>query len=174
MTIFFLTPFLWVLSILECNRIVDSVYLYSWNFATLFISHLSSILALFFLKSLLKLLLHNERFSILNQVLLFYQLFHCYRYSYGQESIANWFASGHSSATIFLSPFVFDWYSIDQLWLLDFSVFSEQLDSQKKSRFLVSINPFSHRRREIEIIWSIILVSISPFFIYAEGEIWLP
>src|SRR6266511_6226048 len=64
-------------SILECNRIVGSVYFYSLNFTTLFTSHLSSILALFFLKNLVKLLLHNERSSILIQILLFHQLFHC-------------------------------------------------------------------------------------------------
>src|SRR6266498_4188759 len=63
----------------ECNRIVDRVYLYSWNFATLFASHLSSILALFFLKSLVKLLLHDERFLILNPVLPFHRLFHYYK-----------------------------------------------------------------------------------------------
>ncbi len=129
-------------SILECNRIVGSVYPYFLNFTTLFTSHLSSILALFFLKSLVKLLLHNKRSLILNQVLLFHQLFHCHKCSYGQKSIVNWFTSGHSSVTIFLFPFVLDWYSIGQLWLLDFSVFSEQLNYQKKSRFLVSICPF--------------------------------
>src|SRR6266536_1518224 len=70
-------------SILECNRIVGSVYPYSLNFATLFASHLSSILALFFSKSLVKLLLHDGRSSILTQVLLFHQLFHC------QKSLTN-------------------------------------------------------------------------------------
>ncbi len=131
---------------MEYNRIIDSVYPYFLNFTTLFASHLSSILAFFFLKSLMKLLLRDERFSILNQILLFHQLFHCHKRLYNQESIANWFTSNHSSATIFLSPFVFDWYSINQLWLLDFSIFSEQLNYQKKSRFLVSINPFSHKQ----------------------------
>src|SRR6266536_6037339 len=71
-------------SILECNRIVGSVYPYSLNFAILFTSHLSSILALFFSKSLVKLLLHDGRSSILTQVLLFHQLFHCHKCSYGQ------------------------------------------------------------------------------------------
>src|SRR6266536_6620055 len=104
-------------SILECNRIVGSVYPYSLNFATLFANHLSSIVALFFSKSLVKLLLHDGRFSTLTQVLLFYQLFHCYKCSCGQESIANCFASGYSSAAIFLFSFVFDWYGIGQLLL---------------------------------------------------------
>src|SRR6266511_6090028 len=71
-------------SILECNRIVGSIYPYSLNFATLFTSHLSGILALFFSKSLVKLLLHDKRSSILNQVLLFHQLFHYHKCSYGQ------------------------------------------------------------------------------------------
>src|SRR6266498_2563537 len=102
-------------SILECNRIINSVYPYSLNFATLFASHLSSIFALFFLKSSVKLLLHNERSSILNQVLLFHQLFHCHKCSYGQKPIANSFTSDYSSAAIFLFPLVLDWYSIDQL-----------------------------------------------------------
>src|SRR6266511_2845718 len=102
-------------SILEFNRIVSSIYPYSLNFVTLFASHLSSILVLFFFKSLVKLLLRDERSLILNQVLLFYPLFHCYKSSYGQEFILNLFVSGYSFITIFLSPFVFDWYSIDQL-----------------------------------------------------------
>src|SRR6266536_4465958 len=102
-------------SILECNRIVDSIYPYSLNFATLFANHPNSNLALFFLKSLVKLLLHNKRSSILNQVLPFHQLFHCHKCSYGQKPITNEFTSGHSSATIFLFPFVLDWYSIGQL-----------------------------------------------------------
>src|SRR6266498_4068567 len=71
----------------ECNRIIGSIYSYSLNFATLFVSHLSSILALFFLKSLVKLLLHDERSSILTQVLLFHQVFHCYKCSYSQKFI---------------------------------------------------------------------------------------
>src|SRR6266498_4891988 len=62
-------------SILECNRIVGSVYPYSLNFTTLFASHLSSILTLFFLKSLVKLLFHDGRSSILTQVLLFISSF---------------------------------------------------------------------------------------------------
>src|SRR6266498_5397862 len=95
-------------STLECSRIVGSVYPYSLNFATLFASHLSSILALFFLKSSVKLLLRDERFSILNQILLFHQLFHYYKRSYGQKPIINLFAFDHSSAIIFLSPFVFN------------------------------------------------------------------
>src|SRR6266536_1902059 len=64
-----------MLSILECNRIINSIYPYSLNFTTLFTSHLSSILALFFSKSLMELLLHDERSSILNQVLLFISFF---------------------------------------------------------------------------------------------------
>src|SRR6266511_5060596 len=64
-------------STLEYSRIISSIYPYSLNFATLFTSHLSSILTLFFLKSSVKLLLRDERSSILNQVLLFHQLFHC-------------------------------------------------------------------------------------------------
>ncbi len=133
-------------SILKCNRIVGSIYPYFLNFATLFASHLSSIFTLFFSKSLVKLLLHNGRSSILTQILLFHQLFHCHKCSCGQEFIINWFVSGYSSAAIFLFPLVLDWYSIGQLWLLDFSIFSEQLDCQKKSRFLVSICPFFHRQ----------------------------
>src|SRR6266536_237382 len=62
-------------SILECNRIVGSVYPCSLNFATLFASHLSSILALFFSKSLVKLLLHDGWSSILTQVLFFISSF---------------------------------------------------------------------------------------------------
>src|SRR6266511_288094 len=81
-------------SILECNRIINSVYPYSLNFTTLFASHLSSILALFFSKSLVKLLLHDKRSSILTQVLLFRQLFHCHKCSCGQglriARILNW------------------------------------------------------------------------------------
>src|SRR6266536_1545619 len=64
-------------STLEYSRIIGSVYPCSLNFTTLFASHLSSILALFFSKSLVKLLLRDERSSILTQVLLFHQLFHC-------------------------------------------------------------------------------------------------
>ncbi len=129
-------------STLECNRIVGSVYPYSLNFTTLFTSHLSSILTFFFPKNLVKLLLYDGRSSILTQVLLFHQFFYCHKCSYNQEFIANWFASGYSSAAIFLFPLVLDWYSIGQLWFLDFSVFSEQFNYQKKSRFLVSICPF--------------------------------
>src|SRR6266498_3701938 len=62
-------------SILECNRIVGSVYPYSLNFVILFASHLSSILALFFSKSLVKLLLHDGWSSILTQVLFFISSF---------------------------------------------------------------------------------------------------
>src|SRR6266536_584810 len=102
-------------SILECNRIVDSVYPYSLNFTILFTSHLSSILTLFFLKSLVKLLFYDRRSSILTQILLFHQLFHCHKCSCGQEPIANSFISGYSSAAIFLFPLVLNWYSIGQL-----------------------------------------------------------
>src|SRR6266498_4344639 len=76
-------------SILECNRIVGCVYPYSLNFATLFASHLSSILALFFSKSLVKLLLHDGQSSILTQVLLFHQLFHCHKCSEIQMKKTN-------------------------------------------------------------------------------------
>src|SRR6266511_5902534 len=62
-------------STLEYNRIVGSVYPYSLNFATLFASHLSSILTLFFLKSLVKLLLHDERSLILNKFYFFISFF---------------------------------------------------------------------------------------------------
>ena len=130
-------------SVIELLVIFTLIFL---NFAILFASHLSSILSLFFSKNLVKLLLHDKRFSILNQVLLFHQLFYCYKCSCGQESIVNWFIFGYSSAAIFLFPLVLDWYSIGQLWFLDFSVFSEQLDCQKKSRFFVSIYPFFHRQ----------------------------
>src|SRR6266536_5308145 len=102
-------------SILECNRIISSVYPYSLNFAIFFVNHLSSILTLFFLKSLVKLLFYDGRSSTLTQVLLFHQLFHCHKCSCGQEPIANCFASGHSSVAIFLFPLVLDWYSIGQL-----------------------------------------------------------
>src|SRR6266498_431719 len=95
-----------MLSILECNQIISNIYPYSLNFITLFASHLSSILALFFSKSLMKLLLHDKRSSILTQVLPFHQLFHCHKCSYGQKPITNEFTSDHSSAAIFLFPFV--------------------------------------------------------------------
>ena len=75
MTKFFFTPFLQIPSILECNRIIDNVYPYSLNFATLFASHLNSILTLFFLKSLVKLLLHDERSLILNKFYFFISFF---------------------------------------------------------------------------------------------------
>src|SRR6266498_3978014 len=74
-------------SILECNRIINNIYPYSLNFTTLFTSHLSSILALFFSKNLVKLLLHDKRSSILTQILLFHQLFHYHKYSYSQEPL---------------------------------------------------------------------------------------
>ncbi len=144
--ILFLALFLQMFSILECNRIAGSAFFYFLNFVILFISYLSSILSLFFSKSLVKLLLYNKRFLILSQLLLFHRFFNCHRCSYGQEPIVNWFVSGYFSVTIFLFPFVLDWCSIGQLWFLDFSVFSEQLDCQKKSRFLVSICPFFHRQ----------------------------
>src|SRR6266498_5141005 len=102
-------------SILEYNQIISSVYPYSLNFTILFANHLNSILTLFFSKNLVKLLLHNGRSSILTQILLFHQLFHCHKCSYGQKPIANWFTSDYSSAAIFLFPLVLDWYSIDQL-----------------------------------------------------------
>jgi len=38
--------------ILECNRIVGSIYPYSLNFVIFFVSYLSSILTLFFFKKL--------------------------------------------------------------------------------------------------------------------------
>src|SRR6266536_3545277 len=62
-------------SILKYNRIISSIYPYSLNFTTLFTSHLSNILTLFFLKSLVKLLFHDGRSSILTQVLLFISSF---------------------------------------------------------------------------------------------------
>src|SRR6266511_2777813 len=97
-------------SILECNRIIGSVYPYSLNFTTLFTSYLSSILTLFFLKNLVKLLLYDGRSSILTQILFFHQLFHCHKCSYSQKPIINLFTFGYSSTAIFLFPLVLNWY----------------------------------------------------------------
>src|SRR6266498_4335802 len=101
--------------ILVCSRIISNIYHYFLNFVIFFTSHLSSILTLFFLKSLVKLLFYDRRSSILTQILLFHQLFHCHKCSCGQEPIANSFISGYSSAAIFLFPLVLNWYSIGQL-----------------------------------------------------------
>src|SRR6266498_1142392 len=100
--------------ILGCNRIVDSVYFYFLNLIFLYASPLSSILSLFLLESLVKLLLRDERFSILNQFLLFHQLFRFHKYSCGLEPIADGFAYNYFFTIMFLFPFVFDWCGINQ------------------------------------------------------------
>src|SRR6266536_3458104 len=122
-------------SILECDRIVGSVYPYSLNFATLFASHLSSILALFFLKSLVKLLLHDERSSILNQVLLFHQLFHCHKCSYGQGSLPLLLYSSSFLSLFFSLPLLLSLSSPPSLFL-ETKMSSNQIIESFKSTLL--------------------------------------
>src|SRR6266536_807307 len=111
-------------STLEYNRIVGSVYPYSLNFATLFASHLSSILTLFFFISFfITINIHMTKNPLqidLHLIILLPQFF------YSRSCLIGIILTNSDFST--------------------FQSFQSSLTIRKKSRFLVSICPFFHRQ----------------------------